>query len=173
MNLDVQRTTATTQHEEDESMASKGVKTPQAGDPTPAQGVVSILANDHGNTTIDHNVVAKIAGLAAREVDGVHSLVPFSTGQRLSSVASAISGSDMKDLGVHVEVGEIEAAVDIRIITEYGQSIPKITQEIQQKIHQRLGEMTGLKVKEVNIEVVDLWFDDGDVAKEAPEPRVR
>lgn len=126
-------------------------------------------------TTISDHVVAKIAGVALHQVEGVHDLVPFGTGQRIEQMAKDIQGSEMRDLGVHVEVGEIECAIDTRIIVEYGVSIPKIAQELRDKVSAQVEKMTGLKVAELTIEVVDLYFSEDD--REEPvateEPRVR
>lgn len=72
----------------------------------------------------------------------------------------------MRDLGVHVEVGSVEVAVDMRIITEYGVSIPKVAEAARERVTRRVEEMTGLKVAEITLEVVDLYFP-GDT--EAPE----
>jgi len=118
-----------------------------------------VIESQGGRTIVMESVVAKIAGLAAREVPGVHNLVPYGAGQAITSFARNIRGSDMRELGVHVEVGTVEAAVDVRIVAEYGASIPDIASSIRENITTRVGGMTGLLVKEVNIEVVDLYFD--------------
>lgn len=127
-----------------------------------------LIESDKGLTRISENVVAKIAGLAVREVDGVRELVPFGAGQTISSIANQIRGGDMKDLGVHVEVGKVEVAVDVRIISDYGTSIPKISDAIRENLDERIKTMTGLRLKEVNIEVVDLYFPEEHVPVEAP-----
>ena len=119
-----------------------------------------ILDSQGGRTIVMESVVAKIAGLAVREVPGVHNLVPYGAGQAITSFARNIRGSDMRELGVHVEVGTIEAAVDVRIVAEYGACIPDIATSIRENVTARVGEMTGLRVKEINIEVVDLYFDE-------------
>lgn len=119
-----------------------------------------LIVSEHGQTRVSEEVVAKIAGLAVREVPGVRSLVPFGAGQTLSSLASQLRGNDMKGLGIHVEVGTIEVAVDVRIVADYGLSIPYIAEQIRENLALRVTEMTGLRLKEVNIEVVDLYFPD-------------
>lgn len=126
-----------------------------------------VLQSDAGSTTIQPHVVAKIAGLAVREVEGVHGLVPYGAGQAISNLARAVTGSEARDLGVSVEVGKVEAAIDVRIVTIYGASIPTIADGIRDNVERRIFEMTGLKVKETNIEVVDLYFpgDDQQPAK--------
>lgn len=117
-----------------------------------------ILTGEQGRTLIQDEVVAKIAGLAIREVEGVHALVPYGTGQTISAAMASISGNERKDMGVRVEVGQVEAAVDVRIITAYGVSIPALADAIRKNVEARIHTMTGLKVKEINIEVVDLYF---------------
>ena len=44
----------------------------------------------------------------------------------------------------------------------YGVSIPDVTQAVRQNIINRVREMTGLIVKEVNIDVVDLYFPEDE-----------
>lgn len=124
-------------------------------------------------TTIHDHVVAKIAGLAVREVEGVHSLVPYGAGQTLSKLANELRGADMRDLGVHVEVGTLEVAVDMRIVTEYGVSIPRIAEEARERVTFRVEEMTGLKVAEITLEVVDLHFPGEDALEAPTTSRVR
>lgn len=115
--------------------------------PTPA---------DQGTTIIAQGIVSKIASIAAREVEGVYRLVG---GSPFSSFAQRVTaGSQAGEQGVQAEVGQREAAIDMRIVTVYGANIPDIAQEVRRKVIERVSEMTGLKVKEVNIEVVDLHF---------------
>lgn len=130
-----------------------------------------LIVSDKGQTRVSEEVVAKIAGLAVREVPGVRSLVPFGAGQTLTSLASQLRGNDMKDLGIHVEVGTIEVAVDVRIVADYGISIPHIAEQIRENLELRVTEMTGLRLKEVNIEVVDLYFPDEQLAETSKAPK--
>ena len=59
---------------------------------------------------------------------------------------------------MNVEVGEREAAIDFRLTVEYGISIPQLAVDVRSNVMDRLQTMTGLRVKEVNIDVVDLYF---------------
>ena len=129
----------------------------------------SVLTGDDGQTIVHNQVVGKIAGLAVQEIDGVHRLVPYGPGQTVSSFAKTITRSDMHELGVNVEVGQKEAAVDVRVITTYGASIPAVADAVRRNVSDRIESMTGLKVVEVNIDVVDLYFPDAE-QDEAPEP---
>ncbi|HYO18486.1 MAG TPA: Asp23/Gls24 family envelope stress response protein, partial [Dermatophilaceae bacterium] len=55
-------------------------------------GAPSALQSEQGNTTIAHGVVQKIAGLAAREVSGVHAL-GGGAARALGSLRERIPGS--------------------------------------------------------------------------------
>jgi uncharacterized alkaline shock family protein YloU len=125
-----------------------------------------ILHGDRGHVAIHKGVVAKIAGLAVRSVDGVHDLVAYSAGQSLAHALPTFSRADSRNLGIHVEVGNVEAAIDVRIVTDYGASIPKVAAQIRARIIEDVQRYTGLKVVDVNIDIVDLYFPDD----EKPEP---
>ncbi len=126
-----------------------------------------VLTSDQGKTSIQDHVVAKIAGLAVREVDGVHALVPYGTGQVITNLANTIRGEEARDLGIRVEVGTVECAVDVRLIMDYSVSIPEVARKVRERVTARIQEMTGLRTKEINIDVMDLWFSEDD--ETAPE----
>ncbi len=114
------------------------------------------LETDRGVTTISDDVVAKLAGQACREVDGVASM-----GKTFRRLVSRIRpGDESLTQGVNVEVGKKEAAIDIVLIVSYGYSIPTLAQEVRENVIARVESGTGLIVKEVNIEVDDLQFED-------------
>lgn len=118
------------------------------------------LDTGHGKTVIAESVVAKIAGAAAREIEGVHDLVPMGTGATIAGFAGRLARSDQRSTGVNVEVGQREAAVDLNMRVDYGVSIPQVAEAVRQNITERVRGMTGLVVKEVNINAADLFFPD-------------
>ena len=128
----------------------------------------STLVTDQGRTTIANGVVSKIAGIAAREIDGVYQLGGSGA---LSNLTQRVTGTEAKDRGVAVEVGEREAAIDLSMIVVYGASIPQVAQAVRQNITSRVREMTGLIVKEVNIDVTDLYFPGEEREQQQQEER--
>lgn len=97
-----------------------------------------------GITRIEDVVVSRIAGLAAREVSGVH----------------ALGGSGTRaPQGVHVEVGDRTAVVDVSIVAEYGVAIHDLAEAIRENIISAVERMTGLEVPEVNVTVHDVHLD--------------
>lgn len=130
------------------------------------------LASEQGNTTIADAVVAKIAGIAAREVAGVFDLGGGGVGSAMSGLAKRAMGGDMRGFGVSVEVGQREAAIDIAVRLDYGVDIPRVAEAIRANIVARIQAMTGLIAKEVNIFVTDLYFAEDDAVPSAPVRRV-
>jgi uncharacterized alkaline shock family protein YloU len=70
--------------------------------------------------------------------------------------------------GVNVEVGERQAAVDVDIVCEYGVRIVEVTNAVRENIVDRIQDMTGLEVTEVNISVDDVYT--GEDRQEEPQP---
>jgi uncharacterized alkaline shock family protein YloU len=131
----------------------------------------STLQSEQGSTTIADGVVAKIAALAAREVDGVAELGGALAGA-LGSVVGRIrgGGSDApQTAGVGVEVGQTQAAVDLSLKVLYPASIYEVANSVRQNVIDRIQGMTGLQVVEVNIAVVDLVFPGAQEPAPAPQ----
>ena len=126
------------------------------------------LSSQKGQTTIADAVVTKVAGLAAREVPGVHDL-GGGTARAVGSVTQRVGLSDQRMQGVSVDVGQREAAVDLTLVIEYGESIPQVADAVREQVIKRVEGITGLSVTEVNVSVNDLYFP-GD---EEPEEESR
>lgn len=130
-------------------------------------------AETRGKTTIADGVVAKIAGMAAREVPGIYSLgggMARAFGAMRERVPGGGGGGVAR--GVKVEVGERQAAVDLDVVVEYGVSIVDVAGGVRTNVISAVERMTGLEVVEVNIAVDDVHLPDEEEA--APdEGRVR
>ncbi|MFD9395967.1 Asp23/Gls24 family envelope stress response protein [Streptomyces sp. NPDC060000] len=134
-------------------------------------------AETRGKTTVADGVVAKIAGMAAREVPGIHNLgggMARAFGAMRERVPGGGSGGGVTR-GVKVEVGERQAAVDLNIVVEYGASIVDVTGDARSNVIGAVERMTGLEVVEVNIAVDDVHLPDEEEgeASEAGDGRVR
>ena len=122
----------------------------------------SALSSEHGQTSIADVVVAKIAGIATREVTGVHDL-GGGTARAVGSLRERIPGSHTNlAQGVAVEVGERQAAVDLDIVADYGVAIADLANGIRRNVINAVERMTGLEVTEVNIVVHDVHLDGDD-----------
>ena len=115
---------------------------------------------DRGRTSIADVVVAKIAGIAAREIDGVYD-VGGTTERVVGKVREVIPGTSVSATqGINVEVGERQAAVDVSIVADYGVAIHQLAAAIRRNIITAIEQMTGLEVTEDNVTVHDVSFGD-------------
>lgn len=121
----------------------------------------SALVSAQGKTTIADTVVSKIAGIATREVNGVHNLGGGAS-RAVGALRERIPGARTNhSQGVSVEVGERQAAVDVDIVAEYGVAISDLATGIRRNIIGAVERMTGLEVTEVNVTVHDVFLDEG------------
>jgi uncharacterized alkaline shock family protein YloU len=123
---------------------------------------VSALASEKGRTAIADSVVAKISGIAAREIPGVYAL-----GKGVSRAFSAMrqrvpGGKPNVAQGVSVEVGERQCAVDMTIIVEYGVAIAEVAAAVRENVIEAVERMTGLEVVEVNLSVDDIHIETAE-----------
>ncbi|MEV7404342.1 Asp23/Gls24 family envelope stress response protein [Streptomyces sp. NPDC091267] len=126
-----------------------------------------------GRTTIADGVVEKIAGLAARDVVGVHAM-----GSGLSRTFGAVrdrvpGGGKSVTRGVKAEVGESQTALDLEIVVDYGVSIADVARDVRENVVAAVERMTGLEVVEVNIAVSDVKLPDEEDDDDQPEPRLQ
>ncbi|MEU9374609.1 Asp23/Gls24 family envelope stress response protein [Streptomyces sp. NPDC048255] len=129
---------------------------------------------DRGRTTIADGVVEKIAGLAAREVVGVHAMGSGSALSRtFGAVRDRVPGSQRPSVsrGVKAEVGEVQTALDLEIVVDYGVSIREVAGAVRENVISAVERMTGLEVVEVNIAVSDVKLPDEE--DEEPESRLQ
>ena len=104
--------------------------------------------NQTGMIRISDDVVATIAGLAALETPGVAAM----SGGISEGLAKRLSGKNVQK-GVSVEVGQLEAAIDLRVIVNFGSKIQEVCRQLQENVKEAVENMTGLNVVEVNVKV--------------------
>ncbi|MFJ1457413.1 Asp23/Gls24 family envelope stress response protein [Nocardia sp. N2S4-5] len=138
-----------------------------------ATGRPDALVTDQGTTTIADTVVQKIAGLAAREVRGVHEL-GGGAARAFGALRDRIPGASASvGQGVSVEVGERQAAVDLDLVVEYGVAIAELARVVRRNVITAIEQMTGLEVVEVNLNVNDVYIEGDDDADQQQQPPSR
>jgi uncharacterized alkaline shock family protein YloU len=116
-----------------------------------------------GLINLSDDVVATIAAMAAADIDGIAALgksrwIPF---------------SDTPTRGVEVEVGKLEAAVDVDVVIQYGCDLEAVGKELRERLASEIKKMANREVVEVNINVVDVQLPETSEPKPKQEPRVR
>lgn len=107
-----------------------------------------------GEVQIADEVVAIISSLAALEVEGVAKM----SGNIPNELVSKLG---MKNLskGVKVEVSPESVAIELALEMKYGYSIPKVSEQVQEKVKSAIESMTGLFVERVNVRIVGVAVD--------------
>ncbi|MFF7794025.1 Asp23/Gls24 family envelope stress response protein [Streptomyces sp. NPDC007991] len=113
-----------------------------------------------GSTAVADVVVAKIAGMAAREIPEIHNLGGGMTRAFGAMRQRVPGGGSGVTQGVKVEVGERQAAVDLDVVVEYGAAIADTAADVRTNVINAVERMTGLEVVEVNIAVDDVHLPD-------------
>ncbi|WP_414648548.1 Asp23/Gls24 family envelope stress response protein [Curtobacterium sp. CFBP9011] len=112
---------------------------------------------------MDDTVVSKVAGIAAREVNGVHSL-GGGAARAIGAIRDAIGQRDLGQ-GVKVEVGEKQVAADITIVAEYPVKLQQVAEGVRSSVSRALEQIVGMEVAEVNVTIQDVHIpgdDDND-----------
>jgi uncharacterized alkaline shock family protein YloU len=101
-----------------------------------------------GKTYIADEVVSVIARIAAEQVEGIHRIGEPSLRSFIPSL--------VRHHGVDAEVGLREAAADVEVVVEYGYPIRDVADAIRASVIDSVEHMTGNRVVEVNVHVVDV-----------------
>ena len=111
-----------------------------------------------GSLEISTDVVAKIARLAALEVDGVREVkaCPYS----MKSLLGRLATPKPVEVTLQDEVAEITVNVTIA----YGARIPALSEKVQQNVKASVQNMTSITVSRVNVVItgVGVEMPDGE-----------
>lgn len=101
---------------------------------------------ENGSINISNDVIAKIAGTAAMEVEGVSGM-----SSNLAGGISELLGKKNPGKGIKVEIKDKEVFLDIHLTLEYGAKLNDVGLMVQEETKKAIENMTDLLVKNVNI----------------------
>ena len=110
------------------------------------------IKNEHGIITIDSEVVARIAGLAAMECYGIVGMAARSMKDgivHLLKMENLTRGLELCTEGSVLNI-------DLHVIAEYGTNIKAICESLMSTVKYRVENYCGLKVGRVNVFVEGL-----------------
>jgi uncharacterized alkaline shock family protein YloU len=112
------------------------------------------LRSDRDRTIVSDVVIAKIAGIAAQDVEGVR-MGGSSAASNVGSYVDSV-GWDGQPRDVSVRVVEKETEIDLTMSVEYGRAIPQIIEEVRRNVVSRVENQAGYGVAKANITVKDV-----------------
>ena len=115
----------------------------------------SKIKNEYGEISIDNEVIARIAGLAAMDAYGVVGMAAKNVKDGLVQLLKMESLSK----GVRLTINEDSISIDLHIIVEYGTNIAAIADSLMSNVKYRVEENVGVHVERVNIFVEDIRVD--------------
>ncbi len=118
---------------------------------------INVNTEQYGNIRISDDVIATIASIATKEVEGVSGLSLSIAEELTSKFVKKISNKAVK-----VIENEDELTIDINVVVKYGTRIPDVSWEVQESVKKSVESMTGLNVSKVNIIVSGVDFDNNE-----------
>jgi len=111
------------------------------------------IRNDLGRIVIPEDLVAAVAGHAAVENYGIVGM----NSKKASDAFVELVKKDNLKRGVQVTAvseGEVDVALFVTLV--YGVSLPAVARNARENVRYRVEEMTGLKVRNVDIHVENI-----------------
>ena len=105
-----------------------------------------------GDISVDNDVIRNIALKAATDINGVYEL----KGGYISSIWNKlIRGGTAR--GVKLEFQNAsEVRIILKLVVEYGASIPYVAEEVQENVRKVVEHMTGLNISEVAVNILGM-----------------
>lgn len=101
-----------------------------------------------GTISIDSEVIARYAGLAAVECVGIVGMAAVSMKDGLVKLLKG----DSLTRGIHVDIDEEnKITLDFHVIVSYGVSIMTVCDNLIDNVKYKVHEYTGLEIKKINI----------------------
>jgi len=127
---------------------------------TTTSPAVTVDQSSTGSTVIVDSVIAKVAGIATREVAGVFAL-GGGAARALGAIRDAINSTDLTQ-GISVEVGETQVAVDITLVAEYPMPLQTVADNVRTAVYTAIENLVGMQVTEVNVTITDVHIPSDD-----------
>ncbi len=103
-----------------------------------------------GGITVAHQVIAKLAGKAARATYGVVAMQE----PPIRKLARFFRGSYTE--GVEVDVQDDKASIGLHVVMERGVNLAQVTANLVEAVRYQVGEVGGVPLGDINVRVEDL-----------------
>lgn len=114
------------------------------------KGIMENRFKSAGNVVISDDVVAKIASVAATDIEGVADVV--SKAMNIKKFFNSSSAAK----AVHVSTSGSGTVIDIYVRLKEGYKISALAERIQKSVKEQVQNMTGMVVTRVNVHVCEI-----------------
>ena len=112
------------------------------------------MNNSKTELSVNTEVLEKMAGIAAREVEGVVSL-----SKKAIDLKSAVK-SKTPFKGVKIESVNGALKIDVYICVKKDVYVKDVAEKVQSNVKDKIQTMTGTAVTQVNVNVADVEFEE-------------
>ncbi len=112
------------------------------------------------NLKINEEVLAKMASMAASEVEGVHAI---------STKVTDIKGIVDRGFGKGVKASvaaDGEITLDVYISVKESAVVKEVAARVQQNVKEKLQNMTGSAVSRINVHIADVELESAEESEE-------
>ncbi len=115
-----------------------------------------VIQNELGNVTINQDVIATHAGMAALDCFGIVGMAMLNMKDGIVHLLKKESAGR----GVHIELKDDQLYIEMHIIVAYGVNINTVTENLIQAVTYKIEHFTGCKVDQIvvcvdNVRVID------------------
>ncbi|WP_235861706.1 Asp23/Gls24 family envelope stress response protein [Tersicoccus phoenicis] len=127
----------------------------RAGAVIPAPAVPPVVTErQRGTTTVSETAIARVIGVAVRQVPGVHAL-GSSAARTFGQLREAVGQADHAQ-GISVETGERQVAVTVTLVAGYPWPLQDIARNVRAAVYDAVEGLIGKDVAEVNVTITDV-----------------
>ncbi|MFE1644289.1 Asp23/Gls24 family envelope stress response protein [Microbacterium sp. P01] len=113
------------------------------------------IGSELGTTTVEQDVIAKVAGIAAHDVTGVHALGGAAM-RVIGAVRGAMNNTNYSQ-GITLAVTDDTVSVDVTLSAEYPISLQQLGADVRSAVILAVETIVGMKVLAVNVTVNDIF----------------
>jgi len=122
----------------------------------------------NGQVHISTEVLSIITSIAAREIEGVQDA---SSG--IVDELSSLFNKKNNTKGIKIEVKENNVYIDISINVEYGYNVNKVAEAVQERVAEKIENMTELNVTSVNVNVANVFIKEEEEEEEEVKDEIK
>jgi uncharacterized alkaline shock family protein YloU len=113
------------------------------------------IVNEHGTISIDNDVIARLAGLAAMDCFGIVGMAAKNVKDGLFQLLKKESLTK----GIKITIDDKSVKIDMHVVIEYSINISAVADTLVSNVKYKVEECVGVNVSEVNIFVEGLRID--------------
>jgi len=112
------------------------------------------IQTDNGKVNFSKILIETLTNMALREIKGVvDTNKKYSRNKDKGFKRTSQEKDDSTSKEVRIEIKQNSVTINLYLVIYYGIRIPELTWQIQAKVKERIKELTGLEINEINVHI--------------------